>query len=138
MRDGVIADYRVTEAMLRYFIGKTLGMWNIFKPEVMISVPAGVTSTEKRSVVEAAVKAGAKSAFVVKEPILAAIGAGVPIHEAIRISSQAMSNVLYKDFLDSLRKSVEQGDSNSQLPYQNLAAGFLILKLSPSPDSFRR
>jgi len=82
MRDGVIADYRVTEAMLRYFIGKTLGMWNIFKPEVMISVPAGVTSTEKRSVVEAAVKAGAKSAYVVKEPILAAIGAGVPIHEA--------------------------------------------------------
>lgn len=82
MRDGVIADYRVTEAMLRYFIGKALGMWNIFKPEVMISVPAGVTSTEKRSVVEAAVKAGAKSAYVVKEPILAAIGAGVPIHEA--------------------------------------------------------
>ncbi|MDO8555023.1 MAG: rod shape-determining protein [bacterium] len=82
MRDGVIADYRVTEAMLRYFIGKALGMWNIFKPEVMISVPAGVTSTEKRSVVEAAVKAGARSAYVVKEPILAAIGAGVPIHEA--------------------------------------------------------
>ena len=82
MKDGVIADYRVTEAMLRYFIGQTLGMWNIFKPEVMISVPAGVTSTEKRSVVEAAVKAGAKSAYVVKEPILAAIGAGVPIHEA--------------------------------------------------------
>jgi rod shape-determining protein MreB len=82
MRDGVIADYRVTEAMLRYFIDKALGRWNLFKPEVMISVPAGVTSTERRAVIEAALKAGAKSAFVVKEPILAAIGAGIPIHEA--------------------------------------------------------
>ncbi len=82
MKDGVIADYRVTEAMLRYFISKALGKWNIFKPEVMISVPAGVTSTERRAVVEAAIKAGAKAAYVVKEPILAAIGAGIPIHEA--------------------------------------------------------
>lgn len=83
MKDGVIADYRVTEAMLRYFIDKTLGKWNLFKPEVMISVPAGVTSTERRAVVEAAIKAGAKSAYVVKEPILAAIGAGIPIYEAM-------------------------------------------------------
>ena len=83
MRDGVIADYRVTEAMLRYYIGKALGRWNIAKPEVLISVPAGVTSTEKRAVVEAAIKAGAKNAYVVKEPILAAIGAGIPIHEPI-------------------------------------------------------
>lgn len=82
MKDGVIADYRVTEAMLRYYMRKALGSWNIWKPEVMISVPAGVTSTERRAVVEAAVKAGAKSAYVVKEPILAAIGAGIPIHEA--------------------------------------------------------
>ena len=81
MKDGVIADYRVTEAMLRYFIGKALGKWNIWKPEVLISVPAGVTSTERRAVVEAAIKAGAKNAYVVKEPILAAIGAGIPIHE---------------------------------------------------------
>ncbi|KKS96286.1 MAG: Rod shape-determining protein mreB [Candidatus Giovannonibacteria bacterium GW2011_GWA1_43_15] len=81
MKDGVIADYRVTEAMLRYFISKTVGKWNLIKPEVLISVPAGVTSTERRSVVEAAIKAGAKSAFVVKEPVLAAIGAGIPIHE---------------------------------------------------------
>lgn len=81
MKDGVIADYRVTEAMLKYYISKALGRWNIFKPEVMVSVPAGVTSTERRSVVEAAIKAGAKSAYVVKEPILAAIGAGIPIHE---------------------------------------------------------
>lgn len=82
MRDGVIADYRVTEAMLRYFITKALGKWNLFKPDVMISVPAGVTSTERRAVVEAAIKAGAKNAYVVKEPILAAIGAGIPIYES--------------------------------------------------------
>ena len=82
MKDGVIADYRVTEAMLRYYIRKALGRWNVFRPEVMISVPAGVTSTERRAVVEAATKAGAREAYVVKEPILAAIGAGIPIHEA--------------------------------------------------------
>lgn len=81
MKDGVIADYRVTEAMLRYFLKKALGKYNIFRPEVMVSVPAGVSSTEKRAVVEAAAKAGAKNAYVVKEPILAAIGAGVPIYE---------------------------------------------------------
>ncbi len=82
MKDGVIADYRVTEAMLRYYIKKALGKWNLFRPEVMISVPAGVTSTERRAVVEAATKAGAREAYVVKEPILAAIGAGIPIQEA--------------------------------------------------------
>jgi len=82
MKDGVIADYRVTEAMLRYYIDKTLGKWNIFKPDVLISVPAGVTSTERRAVIEAAMKAGARNAYVVKEPILAAIGAGIPIQEA--------------------------------------------------------
>ncbi len=83
MKDGVIADYRVTEAMLRYFMKKALGRFNILKPIVLISVPAGVTSTEKRAVIEAAVKAGAQDAFVVKEPILAAIGAGIPIQEAL-------------------------------------------------------
>lgn len=83
MKDGVIADYRVTEAMLRYFMRKALGKYNFFKPTVLISVPAGVTSTEKRAVIEAAAKAGAADAFVVKEPILAAIGAGIPIHEAM-------------------------------------------------------
>jgi rod shape-determining protein MreB len=81
MKDGVIADYRVTEAMLRYFIRKATGKFQLFKPDVMISVPAGVTSTEKRAVVEAAARAGARNAYVVKEPILAAIGAGVPIYE---------------------------------------------------------
>jgi rod shape-determining protein MreB len=81
MKDGVIADYRVTEAMLRYYMDKSLGRFNLWKPEVIVSVPAGVTSTERRAVVEAALKAGAKRAYVVKEPILAAIGAGIPIHE---------------------------------------------------------
>ncbi|MDE2041137.1 MAG: rod shape-determining protein [Patescibacteria group bacterium] len=82
MRDGVIADYRVTEAMLRYFMDKALGRINVFKPEVMVSVPAAITSTERRAVIEAAIRAGAKNAYVVKEPILAAIGAGIPIQEA--------------------------------------------------------
>lgn len=82
MRDGVIADYRVTEAMLSYFFNKALGKYNLFRPEVMVSVPAGVTSTESRAVIEATIKAGAKNAYVIKEPILAAIGAGIPIQEA--------------------------------------------------------
>jgi rod shape-determining protein MreB len=67
--------------MLRYYIKKALGPWNLFKPDVIVSVPAGVTSTERRAVVEAALKSGAKNAYVIKEPILAAIGAGIPIHE---------------------------------------------------------
>ncbi len=82
MKDGVIADYRVTEAMLKYFIQKALGKFNLWKPDVMVSVPAGITSTERRAVVEAAIRAGAKNAYVVKEPILAAIGAGIPIYES--------------------------------------------------------
>lgn len=83
MQDGVIADYRITEAMLRYYIQKSLGRLSFVKPDVMISVPAGITSTERRAVIEAAIKAGARSAYVVKEPILAAIGAGIPIHEPV-------------------------------------------------------
>jgi rod shape-determining protein MreB len=82
LRDGAIADYRVTEAMLRYFIGKVSGRVRFFRPEVVLSVPAGITSTERRAVVDAAMKAGARVAYVVKEPILAAIGAGIPIHTA--------------------------------------------------------
>jgi rod shape-determining protein MreB len=82
MKDGVIADYRVTEAMLRYFINKALGNVRFFRPEVMISVPGGITSTERRAVVDAAVAAGAKAAYVIKETVAAAIGAGIPIAEA--------------------------------------------------------
>ncbi|MBI2004780.1 rod shape-determining protein [Patescibacteria group bacterium] len=82
LKDGVIADYRVTQAMLRYFIRKAMGRFQLFRPEVMVSVPAGVTSTERRAVVEATIRAGARAAYVVKEPVLAAIGAGIPIQEA--------------------------------------------------------
>ena len=82
IRDGVIADYRITEALVSYFINKAMGKWNIVKPEVMISVPAGVSSTERRAVIEVAVRAGAKAAHVVREPIVAAIGAGIPIYES--------------------------------------------------------
>lgn len=80
LKDGVIADFRVTQAMLRYFIKKVAGNFRFWKPELMISVPAGITSTERRAVIEAALNAGAKEAFVAKEPILAAIGAGIPIN----------------------------------------------------------
>ena len=80
LKDGVIAEYRVTEAMLRYFIARTGGRIRIFKPELMIGVPAGITSTERRAVIEAGISAGAKAVYVAKEPILAAIGAGIPIN----------------------------------------------------------
>jgi rod shape-determining protein MreB and related proteins len=80
MKDGVIADYVITEAMLRYFIAKaTKGRMSFTRPEVMISVPAGVTSVEKRAVRDAALKAGAKDAYLIEEPLAAAIGANVPI-----------------------------------------------------------
>lgn len=82
MKDGVIADYKITEAMLKYFINKVVGKFRFFRPEVMISIPVGVTSTERRAVIDAAVRAGAKAAYVVKEPMLAAIGAGIPISSA--------------------------------------------------------
>lgn len=80
MRDGVIADYRVTQAMLNHFIKKASRTWDIFKPELLVGVPAGVTSTERRAVIEAGGAAGAKSVFLAKEPLLAAMGAGIPIN----------------------------------------------------------
>lgn len=83
LRDGAIADYRITEAMLKYFINKAIGRFGIFKPEVLVSVPAGITSTERRAVIEATINAGAKSAILVKEPVLAAIGAKIPINSPI-------------------------------------------------------
>jgi len=82
LKDGVIADYKTTEAMLRYFINKALGGMRLFRPEVMVAVPAGITSTEKRAVIDATITAGAKAAYVIKEPIVAAIGANIPIGSA--------------------------------------------------------
>lgn len=79
LKDGVIADYRITEAMLRYFINKALGGLRLFRPEVMVAVPAGITSTERRAVIDATIAAGAKAAYIIKEPIAAAIGANIPI-----------------------------------------------------------
>ena len=80
LKDGVIADYKVTQAMIRHFIAKTTLNSRIFKPELVISVPAGITSTERRAVIEAALSVGACEAHVAKEPILAAFGAGIPIN----------------------------------------------------------
>lgn len=82
LKDGVIADYRVTEAMLKYFITKAIGNVRLLRPEVMVSIPAGITSTERRAVIDATLQAGAKAAYVIKEPVAAAIGAGIPIAES--------------------------------------------------------
>jgi len=80
MRDGVIADYLITEAMLRYFITKTVGRFNLIKPEVMVCIPAGVTSVEQRAVRDAAEQAGARRpAHLIPEPLAAAIGARIPV-----------------------------------------------------------
>ncbi|TAK20173.1 MAG: rod shape-determining protein [Chloroflexota bacterium] len=82
MRDGVIADYVITEAMLRYFIQKVTGRFTLFKPDVMICIPAGVTSVEQRAVHDATIQAGARTAWLIEEPLAAAIGAKIPIHLA--------------------------------------------------------
>ncbi|PIS05553.1 MAG: rod shape-determining protein [Candidatus Buchananbacteria bacterium CG10_big_fil_rev_8_21_14_0_10_42_9] len=79
LKDGVIADYKTTAAMLRYFVNKALGGIRLFRPEVMVAVPAGITSTERRAVIDATIAAGAKAAYIIKEPIVAAIGADIPI-----------------------------------------------------------
>lgn len=80
MRDGVIADYAVTEAMLRYFISGIVGRFRLFRPEMMISVPVGVTTVESRAVHDAAIQAGVKNAHLIPEPLAAALGAGMPVH----------------------------------------------------------
>lgn len=82
LKDGVIADYVVTEAMLRYFIDKVCGRSRFFKPEVMICVPAGCTQVERRAVMDATLSAGAKSVYLIEEPLAAAIGAKIPIAQA--------------------------------------------------------
>ena len=85
LKDGVIADFRVTQAMISYFIKKVIPSYQFFKPELMISIPAGVTSTERRAVIEAGVKAGAKEVFVAKEPILAELGQEFPLIPVLAI-----------------------------------------------------
>lgn len=80
LKDGVIANYRATEAMLKYFIRKTAGKFRLLKPELLVGIPAGITSTERRAVIEAGLSSGARAVYVAKEPVLAAIGAGIPIN----------------------------------------------------------
>jgi len=82
LKEGVIADFRVTEAMIRHFLKKAQGSFSFFRSEVLVGIPAGATSTERRAVIEATLKAGAKEAYVAKEPILSAIGAGIPINSS--------------------------------------------------------
>lgn len=83
LRDGVIANSKITQAMIKYFISKVNTGFNRFvKPELLIGVPAGISSTEKRAVIQSGIAAGAKDVFVAKEPILSAIGAGIPINLA--------------------------------------------------------
>ena len=82
LRDGVIADYTITEAMLSYFIDKAAGKSRFFKPEVMVCIPSGVTQVERRAVLDATMSAGAKVAYLIEEPLAAAIGARIPIAQA--------------------------------------------------------
>ncbi len=82
LKNGVIANYQTTEAMLRYFINKAMGGIRLFRPEVMVAVPGGITSTERRAVIDATIAAGARAAYIIKEPIVAAIGADIPIGAA--------------------------------------------------------
>lgn len=82
LKDGVIANFRVTEAMLRYFINRISGRFRLFRPDIMVAVPVGATSTERRAVSDACIAAGAKNAYLIKEPIAAALGANVPIAAA--------------------------------------------------------
>jgi rod shape-determining protein MreB len=79
LKDGVIADYTITEAMLSYFIDKACGQSRFFKPEVMVCIPSGVTQVERRAVLDATMSAGAKVAYLIDEPLAAAIGAKIPI-----------------------------------------------------------
>lgn len=82
LRDGVIADYTITEAMLSYFVDKAAGQSRFFKPEVMVCIPSGVTQVERRAVLDATMAAGAKIAYLIEEPLAAAIGAKIPIAQA--------------------------------------------------------
>lgn len=79
LQDGVIANFRITEAMLRYYLNQVCGRLRLVRPEVMVAVPAGITSTERRAVIDATLAAGAKSVYLIKEPIAAALGAGIAI-----------------------------------------------------------
>jgi len=135
LKDGVIADYRVTEAMMKYFIKKTTGSFSFLKPELLIGVPAGITSTEKRAVIEAGMAAGAQAVYVAKEPILAAIGAGIPIdscsgHMIVDIGGGtsevaviALGGIVTSSSLRAGGDKIDQAISNYIKQKHNLAIG---------------
>ena len=81
LKDGVIADFDVTQAMLKYFIRKSIDTKSFIRPRVVVGVPSGVTEVEKRAVIDATIQAGAREAYLIEEPMAAAIGAGLPVHE---------------------------------------------------------
>lgn len=81
LKDGVIADFDVTQSMLKYFIQKCIGKRNFIRPRIIVGVPSGVTEVEKRAVIDATVQAGAREAYLIEEPMAAAIGAGLPVYE---------------------------------------------------------
>src|SRR5260221_11909107 len=82
LKDGVIASFKITEAMLRYFINRISGRLRLFRPDIMVAIPVGATSTERRAVIDACVAAGAKNAYLIKESVAAALGANVPLAAA--------------------------------------------------------
>ena len=81
LKDGVIADFDTTQAMLKYFIQKATGGFSFFRPRVVVGVPSGVTEVERRAVIDATIQAGAREAYLIEEPMAAAIGAGLPVHD---------------------------------------------------------
>ena len=82
MKDGVIADFDITQSMLKFFIKKAIGKNSLVRPRIVVGVPSGVTEVEKRAVIDATVQAGAREAYLIEEPMAAAIGAGLPVQEA--------------------------------------------------------
>jgi rod shape-determining protein MreB len=94
MKDGVIADFDITEAMLRYFIKKVHGRMKLASPKMVIAIPSGITEVERRAVKDSAMRAGARAVYLVEEPLAAAIGVGLPIHERLR-SPSYHSRVLF-------------------------------------------
>ena len=105
LKDGVIANYRMTEAMLRYFINKALGGNRLFRPEVMDAVPGGITSTERRAVNDATIRAGARAAYIIKEPIVAAIGASLPGSRINRLRMNSTCHAVSVTTSTAMRKA---------------------------------
>ena len=107
MKDGVIADFDITQSMLKYFIKKAIGKHSLVRPRIVVGVPSGVTEVEKRAVIDATVQAGAREAYLIEEPMAAAIGAGLPVQEAtgsmvVDIGFLLLINTLYESANNSV------------------------------------